>query len=207
LREICCEGGGDPPCLLDTSYLLTGVQVVGAAASAAGDATRQKAKHSKDYQAGEVAYSQKKYKQAAASYEKARVNGELDIHGYFHLANSYRELDQCKDALPSLRYVNDQAQKRSIWADEEADARRATFLLARCYAKLNDPGATILILNSYLLEPSKYRAEISESLHHKDFGWIHTSREYRDYEKEARKRLGQGGGAPPAQPGAPTGRN
>jgi hypothetical protein len=191
LREVCCEGGGDPPCLLDTSYLLSNVQMVGSVSSAAGDQVRQKAKKSKDYQAGETAFKGHNWKTAAKEYEKARVNGELDIAGYYHLGYAYRELDQCSDAVPQLKHVQSEAEKKAIWADEENDARAAIFLLARCYSKMNDPQATVLILNSYLLEPKKYKTELELALTHKDFGWIHTSKEYRDFKKEAEKKLGK----------------
>lgn len=189
LKEVCCEGGGQPPCLLDTSYLIQNAQVIGGAESAAGDQTRTKAKNSKDYQAAEKLFRQKKWKDAAKLYEKARPNDELDVTGFFHLAYSYREMDQCKDAVGPLKIVTEKAQKKQIWADEEATARKAMFLLARCYAKLNDPQAAVLLLNSYLLEPKKYKMEIQQSLKHKDFGWIHTSKEYRDYKDEAQKKL------------------
>ena len=71
-------------------------------------------------------------------------------------------------------------------------------LLARCLARMNDPQNAVAILNSYLIEPAKYRNEINESLKDSDFGWIHTSREYRDYMKEARKKQNQAGPAAPA---------
>jgi len=190
LRQICCEGGGDAPCLLDTSYVLLQPQVL---AAGGGDRSKAKAKHSKDYIAADAAFNLKKYKAAVKAYEKARVNDELDVPGYYHLAYSYRMLDQCADALPALRHVNEMEHKKQVWADDEQDARKATLLLARCYAKMNDPQNSVAILNSYLIEPVKYHNEIAESLNGADFGWIHTSRDYRDYAKEARKKQRQPG--------------
>lgn len=191
LKEVCCEGGGQPPCLLDTSYLIQNMQVIGSAESSAGDQTRTKAKRSKDYQAAEKLFRQKKWKDAVKLYEKARPNDELDVTGFYHLGYSYREMDQCKDAIGPLKIVTEKAQKKQIWADEEGTARKAMFLLARCYAKMNDPQGAVLLLNSYLLEPKKYRSEIKGALNHKDFGWIHTSKEYRDFKEEAQKKLGK----------------
>lgn len=46
-----------------------------------------------------------------------------------------------------------------------------------------------MILNSYLLEPQKYKSELKQALSNKDFGWIHTSKEYRDFKKEVGKKL------------------
>ena len=191
LKEVCCEGGGAPPCLLDTSYLLASPQIMGAAGSAAGDVSRQKAKHSKDYQSGMAAAAARRWTEAAQKLERARVNGEIDVAGTYQLGLAHRELDQCPQALPILRPIYDQGIKKQIWADEEPEARKAVFLLARCLSRLNDPAGSVLILQHYLLETQKYRSEIEQSLKHRDFGYIHTSREYLDYEREARKRLGQ----------------
>ena len=189
LVERCCDGTGDAPCLLETSYFLQNVAVIGNKGSNAGDAARQKAKKSKDYQAADKAFGGKDWKAAARSYEKARTNGELDVGGHFKLGYSYRMLDMCPAAIQPLKYIHEQREKGGVWADEEKVARAGEFLLARCYSKMNQPGSAVMILNSYLLEPEKYATELKDSVSHKEFGWIHTSREYRDYEKEARKKI------------------
>lgn len=189
MRQVCCDGGGDVPCLLSTEYLLTGHEVLGSSSSSSGDATRQRAKRSKAVQDGDKAFVAKRYKEAIKSYEIARGNGDLDVAGNYKLGFAYREIDQCRDAIGPLKTVYDMQAKKQVWADEEKTARAAVLLLARCYAKMNDPGPAVLILNGYLLEPGKYNYELKESLRHKDFGWIHTSKEYREYEKAARKKL------------------
>lgn len=189
VKEVCCDGGGDIPCLLGTSYLLQQPTVQGAAGSAAGDSERQKAQHSKDYAQGQAAYVKKHYNDAVKAFQKARASGELDVKGHYMLGRAYRELDQCDDAIAPLKYIYDKQTKKQIWADEEKIARSVTMLLARCYSKINDPGNTVFILNGYLLEPEKYKAELKESLRHKDFGWIHTSKEYKNYKAEAQKKL------------------
>lgn len=189
LRQICCDGGGDIPCLLETEYLLTGSDVVGSASSGAGDAQRQRAKRSKPVQDGDKAFGAKRYKDAIKNYEIARGNGDLDVGGLYKLGYAYREIDQCRDAIGPLKVIQDMSAKKKIWADQEKIARSAILLLARCYAKMNDPGPAVLILNGYLLESDKYSFELKESLRHKDFGWIHTSREYREYKKAAEKKV------------------
>lgn len=187
--ERCCDGSGNVPCLLDTGFILKDAKVIGSTSSAAGDEARQKAARSAFYKTGLVAYKAKKYKAAAASFEKARANGELDMRGHYYLGHAYREIDQCGDAITPLKHIYDASLKKSIWADEEEVARKGSFLLARCYSRTNDPGATVLILNSYLLEPAKFKKELKDSLTDSDFGWIHTSKEYRDYKKEVQKKL------------------
>jgi hypothetical protein len=189
LVERCCDGNGDAPCLLDTGYVLQNVTVIGASGTSAGDAQRQKAKKSPDYQAGDKHFRSKDWKKATLAYEKARSNGELDISGHFKLGYAYRMLDLCPAAISPLQYIHSQKEKGATWADEDSVVRAGEFLLARCYAKMNQPGSSVLLLNAYLLEPQKYARELKDSLSHVDFGWIHTSREYREYQKEAQKKL------------------
>lgn len=189
LRETCCDGGGDVPCLLGTGYVLASPSVIGNAGSAAGDNTRQKAKDSKDVQAAEKLEASGKTKDAIKLYERARTNGELDVGGLYALGSAYRKIDECNNAVPPLKAVLDMSQKKQVFADDEPTARKAIFLLARCYAKMNDPGPAVLLLQGYLLEPQKYKVELQESLSHKDFGWIKTSKEYREYKVQAQKKL------------------
>lgn len=189
LREICCDGGGDVPCLLATGYLLTSANVLGVAGSEAGDASRKKAKDSKDVQAATKADAAGKTREAIKLYERARTNGELDVRGLYALGVAYRKVDECNNAVPPLKAVLDMQQKKQLFADEESIARKSIFLLAKCYSKMNEPSQAVLILQGYLLEPEKYKAELNESLAHKDFGWIHTSKEYREYKKQALRKL------------------
>jgi len=189
LHEVCCEGGGDVPCLLNTGYVLLSPKVEGSANSGAGDQVRQRAKLSKDVKAGEIAFRAHRWQEAIKSFEKARTNNELDVKGSYMLADALREVEQCKDAIPILKKTYDASLRKETWADEEKVVRLSNFLLARCYAKMNNPQGAVLILNGYLLDPHKFHWELEESLKNKDFGWIHTSNEYRDFEKDVRKKL------------------
>jgi len=189
LDEACCNGSGDPPCLLGTTHFLNSVNVMGSAASEAGDATRRRAAASKEYAEGVRAWKADKWKAAIKAFEAAQDKGDLDIKGHYMLGHAYRETDNCKAAIKPLRHIYDRAQQGKVWADEDETVRRANFLLARCHARNNDPQGAVFILNGYLLEPKKFRRELQEALRNKDFGWIHTSKEYRDFKAEAEARL------------------
>lgn len=189
LNEMCCDGSGNAPCLLQTEYVLSKPVVIGSSGSGAGDPSKAKSNQSKDYALGKKSFLNRQFKEAVRYYTSAKAKGELDLLGYYHLGYAYRELDQCKAAIPYLKYIHDLDEKNAIWADDEKTARLARFLLARCYAKSNQPGAAALVLNTYLIEPRKFAQEIRDSINHKDFGWIHTSREYRDYRELALKKL------------------
>ncbi len=189
LDEVCCDGGGDIPCLLNTTYLLKSVKPLGKAGTDAGDKSRVRAKKSKAYQSAYKEYRKRRWKKAAQLYEKAGKEGALDVRGSYRLAYAYRELDVCRRAIKPLERIQNLEKRNKIWGDEESTARKAKFLLARCYAKMNEPSKSYLILTAYLLEPSKYETELRQALKHKDFGWIHTSKQYRDFKKEANKKL------------------
>ena len=189
VREICCEGGADAPCLLGTGYALLKVSPIGRAGTDDGDASRQRAKRSAEYKKGDLAFRKGNFKQASTMYERARADGALDIKGHYKLGLAYRKQDMCNRAVPPLEHVYNLHGRGKVWADEEDVARKAIFLLARCYSKMNDPQAATLILNGYLLEPQKFRREIVESTRHEDFGWIKTSKEFRVYIKDARAKM------------------
>lgn len=189
IDEACCEGGGDAPCLLSSALVLKEVKPVGKADSAAGNKERSVAKASPDYVKAEEALRKKDYKEAARFYELVRQEGRLDLTGHYNLGLSYRFLDQCEKAVPVLDWIFKKSSKNEYWTDEEATVRKANFLLARCYAKLNKADYAMVILQSYLLDPQKYRAELKQGLHHKDFGWIKTSKEYQEFQSQAEKAL------------------
>jgi len=191
LEEVCCDGHGNSPCLLDTGYVFKSLKPVGAVGTSAGDVTRKKASTSKDYQEAEKAFNEKKYRAAIKSYELARMDGSLDIKGHYRLGLSYREVDESKKAIPILEQVHTRYEGGESWADEEQTVRDAIFLLARCYAKTNQPEKSVLILEGYLLDPKKHKKEIQESLKERDFGWINTSKPFKDYKAQALKVLGQ----------------
>ena len=187
--EICCAGSGNAPCLTGTSYVFNTSSVVGNAGTAAGDAQRTKASQSKGVLEGDKFMRSKKYRDAIKAYSAAYSGGDLDTKGKYNLGYAYRQVDECHNAIKPLKEIYELNLKGKTWGDEEPIVRRSNFLLARCYSKSKDPQGAVLILNGYLLEPSKFKQELRDSMRHKDFGWIHTSREYKDYRAEAQKRL------------------
>lgn len=191
LEEICCDGHGNSPCLLETGYVFKSLKPVGNVGTSSADITRKKASASKDYQEGEKLFGEKKYRAAIKSYELARMDGSLDIKGHYRLGLSYREIDECKKAIPVLEQVRSKYEGGESWADEEPVIRDAVFLLARCYARRNMPEKSCLILDSYLLDPTKHKKEIQESLKERDFGWINTTKPFKEYKAQALKVLGQ----------------
>lgn len=187
--QACCEGGGNAPCLLPTSYVLTSFKPIGKADSSAGDKERKLARRSKLYKKADSFFRKRNYKKAVELYENVKHNEKLDVRGYYRLGLSYRKLDNCLRAIPNLRHVYDKSLEKKVWADEEEIVRKAGFLLARCYSKLHNADKAVVILGGYLLDPKKYRRELQYSLSHKDFGWIKTTKEYKKYQKDARDAL------------------
>lgn len=193
LQERCCDGAAEAPCLLDTGLTLSDIKVAGNAVTDAEGKPSGLNKPAKvrgaDYKQAEKFYLQKKFKEAVASYKKAEAQNDIDVKGLVRWGFALREMEDCPSAIAPLKKVYDLSQKGKLWADEEMDGRRGIFLLARCHAKMSDPSLAVFYLNGFLLDPKKYRSELIQSLKHKDFGWIHTSKEYREYSSEAKKKL------------------
>jgi hypothetical protein len=190
LNEQCCNGSADVPCLLETGYILTNLRVASPPASGSSQSSAATPKtHSKLYLDAAKKYSEEKYKEAIELYEKAEAEGDIDIKGLFHIGFAYRSLENCAKAIPPLEKIWAAKETNKIWATDDLSARRGVFLLARCHAKSGHPAEAIYYLNSFLLNAKKYKSELQQSLTHKDFGWIHTSKEYIEYKALAQRRL------------------
>jgi tetratricopeptide (TPR) repeat protein len=189
VNEACCQGGGEAPCLLASALVSQSYEVLGNASSEAGDATRMKSRQDKTYKLAEKYFLQGEYAKAIAAYQRLRSEDKLDIKGYYQLGLAYRNIDKCQSAIPILGYIRDQSANKSVWADEEDTVRKAIFLLARCYSKVKDANMAVVILDSYLVDPQKYKPEIKEAMSHQDFGWIKTTKEYQRFLEEAARKV------------------
>jgi hypothetical protein len=185
VKEQCCNGDAAPPCMLRTAYFFESYKPLGSASSGDGEATRKKAETSPAYKEAVKLFESKKFRKSAAAFEKLKTAGSLDIKGYFLLASAYHKQEKCKKAVPHLEYIADQSEQGKTWADERPTVREANFLLARCYSRLGNAESAAIILNTYLIEPNKFRDEISRSMKLAEFGFIHTTKEYKEYKKQA----------------------
>jgi hypothetical protein len=129
------------------------------------------------------------WKKAAKDFESARVEKPLDYRSLLALAFAYRQLEECPKAIGPLKEMQQRANRKSLNPKEKKLIRHGLFLLARCYAKGNDAGRTLYILNGYLLDPRKFTSELRQSLHLIEFGGLRTQSDFHDYEKAARKAL------------------
>ena len=64
VKEYCCNGSVDAPCLLPSSYVFLKPKVIGKANSAAGDKKRIVAERSDNYKKAQKAFEDENYKQA-----------------------------------------------------------------------------------------------------------------------------------------------
>ncbi len=191
IDEICCNGTGNSPCLLETSYVAKGFSTKILEKTNSSSKMDQKKTASPDAEMTKALelFQQKKHAKAAVMFQKKYKSKSLDVHGLMIMGENYYAMDQCSDAIRPLHelYLLEEADK--VWVDDQKDARRGVFLLARCYSKMNKPQKAVFYLNAYLLEPQKFEAELRESLRHKDFGWIHTSADFIEYKKQAELKL------------------
>jgi hypothetical protein len=191
LQEKCCDGNGDAPCLLNTGLIFTKPKAVGQAGVGLDgkllSPTKNNREHKKNYLDAQKYFVKKDYKKATALFKKADEEKDIDVKGLYQWGSAYRELEDCPAAIAPLERIYKLNQNGKVWKDEELDARRAVFLLARCHSKMNQPSQSAFYLNGFLVEPKRYMTEIKQSLKHKDFGWIHTSKEYVEYKAEAER--------------------
>ncbi len=190
LTEACCDGGSEPPCLLSSSYTLKSIKVLGSAGSSMVSHRKEDKKSALQIE-GEGYFTKKQFQKAADTFEKARSQSQLNLSGHLLLGFAYRQLDKCQKALPVLQYVEEKGAKKEFWADEEITVRKSKLLLARCYSKLNQAGYAVTTLESFLLDPQKHRSELKTALEHADFGWIHTTKEYRNFREEVYRKIGR----------------
>lgn len=187
LTQSCCDGGGLPPCLFDTSYLLNQVQVSDLKAN--GKGLNRSPEAQALYARVKQAIVARDFKGAVAAFEQLRTKGELDVNSQFQLAVLYRELDKCPKAIPILEGLHHLFETKEYWTDTESAVRKGSFLYARCLAMMGKASESVLVLQGFLVEKSRFRKEIKDSLFHKDFGGIRTSKSYLGYKKSAEKAL------------------
>ncbi|HYX32492.1 MAG: hypothetical protein M3Q07_25880 [Pseudobdellovibrionaceae bacterium] len=190
MDEVCCEGGGEAPCLLGTSYTLKKPTVLGSANTKAGHSDSHLSMNP-EYKQAQKLLVQRDYKKATVLLEKLNQNQQLDVQGKFLLAAAYRDMDKCPLALPILETLYQKFEKSDYWTDDEPYIRRANFLYARCLSMLEKAGEAVMILQGFLVEPKKYRKEITESFSHPDFGYIKTAKPYMEYREAASRALAE----------------
>ncbi len=190
LNEQCCNGSAAVPCLLENGYLLTDVKVMGGAVIGSPAEVRPARKpHTKAYIDADKKYAARKYQEAIDLYLAAERENDMDVPGLFHMGFAYRAIEKCDKAIVPLTKIMTLKKSNKVWAEDELSVRRGQFLLARCHAKSGSASDAIFYLEAFLLDPKKYKTELQLSLTQKDFGWIHSSKEYIEYKAKAERKL------------------
>ncbi len=181
VAETCCDGGGSSPCLLNTPYILSNVKVSEGKGAVANGAQPRSAEVAAVFAKAKKAVQGGDLKGATALLEQLRGKNELDLIGQYQLAALYREEDKCPLALPILEGIHQKFLAKDYWTDTESAVRRGNYLYARCLAMEGKSSEAVLALQSFLVEPSRYEKELRDSLVHRDFGGIHTSKSFTKY--------------------------
>ena len=189
LAETCCDGGGAVPCLLDTGYMLSHIKVSDAKAKSKSIQDKRSPEVAALYAKAKQALSVSNYQGAAAVLEQLHTSNQLDIFGQYQLGALYRQLDKCAAALPLLEGLHKKFLAKDYWTDSEMPVRKGTFLYARCLSMTNRGAESVLVLQGFLVEPTVYQAELKESLTHRDFGYIHTSKSFINYKASVERAL------------------
>ncbi len=189
VNQVCCDGGGAAPCLFDTSYVLNQVKISDTRASGQANAAKRSPEAQALYAKANKALSVRDWKGAAAAFELIRNRAELDVNAQYQLAVIYRELDKCPLAMPLLEGLQKIFESKTYWTDNEKAVRNGSFLYARCLSMTGKIAESVLILQGFLVEKSRYRKELKESLVQKDFGYLRTSKPYLKYKASVEKAL------------------
>lgn len=187
IDEACCEGGGNAPCLLNTSYQLKDIQVLGTKTGGGGNIRRLKVMSHKKFKKANKLLRKKKFAEAVVLYEELREQDVLDARGYYFLGYSYRMEDECGKAISVLNPIYKKSLSRDYWVNEEKIIRKGTLLYARCLSRVGRTGEATLVLNSLLTNPKRFHKEIEASLNHGDFGRLKTTKDYQKYVVNARE--------------------
>ncbi len=190
LREVCCQGGGESPCLLGSGLYATKVfDAANVKIKSTKNINRRKRSNSPSVLKAKKYYKQRKWDLAAKSYMRAYKQSEASVVDIYNMGLSFRRAEKCSKVFKPLSELYDKMIDDKLWVGEEKVARKASFLLARCYAKELKSAESVQILSGYLLESKKYRSEILRSLKHSDFRPIKLSNEFQEYKKAAESSL------------------
>lgn len=183
IKEYCCAGNVECPCLTKTNYVLTQTKIL-------GETPKLKKHHvtvvkNKEYQEAIKYLKQQDYKKASKLLIKLDSEGKLDIEGKYNLALVYRELDRPVKSIKILEAIVKKKNASELDGEYKQVGIDAEFLLARSYARVKDAGRSTLILGGYLQDPVSNKKLIQQSLTHPDFGWIKATKEYTAYKQKA----------------------
>lgn len=185
MDEQCCEGGGEAPCLLDTTYFARKLSLLKNVSKA--EKIRNDPEGQKILMLADRSLKLRRYDEAVRHYSRLKAQGKLDILGRYHMSYALRALDRCQEVAPLLKPVFETPVTHSLWVTQKATMKRSVFLYARCLAKLGKISQVSLVLDSFLANPVLYKQEIRNSLRHNDFGRIRTTKEFQNYVRSASK--------------------
>ena len=189
LDQTCCNGGGESPCLLDTGFKLSQIKVTDAASASLLSQSKRSPNAQVLYDKAKKAAASRDFKSSAKFFEELRTKNELDVLGQFQLGLVYRELDKCSKAVSVLEALHQKFERKDYWTETEAPVRKGTFLYARCLSVLGRASESTLVLQGFLVERQRFQQEIRNSLKHRDFGYIKTSKSWEKYKKAAENAL------------------
>lgn len=189
VEEVCCEGRGEAPCLLNSAYMLSSLEVIGEKSSSAGNIKQVVAERMKEFSLAQKAFSDRDYKKSLKFLKVIESQGNLDTVSAYMMALAYRKLDRCPNAEPYLDKIYQRFLKNQYWAQNEKFIRAGVLLHARCLSVQQKSGEAAMVLQSMLSDVERFDAEIRQSLSHPDFGWIKTSKDFINYRDSAMKAI------------------
>jgi len=157
--------------------------------AATRDGVNSKHSDSEKIEQAKYLLKEKRYKEGIKAMRELSDDNKLDAASYLSWGQILMNADNCKAALYPFKELQVRKQEGRLMISDPQVDRRALFLQARCHARLNEVSEAIYILNGYLLNPEKFSKELDQALKNSDFGFISSSKEYREFRANAREKL------------------
>lgn len=175
IKETCCDGSGNPPCLWNTGYFLSKYS------------TSQKSgfsgKTEKNNIMKDVAklYKAKKYGKLQYKYGYRNHEFKNEVDFQYYLGMSYFVKENCDKAVPFFDTIYSSYGKGKANLAFKGMIKQAAFNLALCHAKDGDAKASTLILKGMKLDKKFFGSEIVRAKSHRDFGRIKNTPEWKEF--------------------------
>ncbi len=183
ITQVCCNGSGNSPCLLDTPYVVSAIKPAGPSFNTPKEILNNYVVKNPKIKNALSLLDQKKYEESTTILKAESQH----LYAKYLLAFAYRNMSSPEASLAPLEDWRKAYLSNTLSHDELVLAKDALLMLAKCYALTRQPEKSIAILNIFLAKPRQFSRELKLADSSEDFGWIKATQEWRDYQKRRAK--------------------
>lgn len=175
VKETCCDGGGNAPCLWKTGYYLTEAKA-SKKSKFSGSKTVEKL-----VQGMSNLYRNKEYKKLIGKYGYRAHEFKNDVEFQYYLGDSYYKLENCNKAKKNFNAIYMAYGNQKANLAHKNKIRKAIYKLAACRAMEGDAAGAVLILDGMRLDMKFFKNELVKVKYDPDFGRIKKSKEWNEF--------------------------